>query len=426
MLPNYGVRICFGLVVVWAVGIAGSSRANAQVVGQPIPAWKSGELMIHHISTGRGNATFVLLPDGTTLLIDAGAISPIDWRTKQPRTLPIHPDTTRQPGEWIARYVRRCLAFQSDPRLNYVLLTHLHDDHIGSPVLAPKHKSGQYALSGITELADHIPIGTILDRGWPDYSYPRPLDADSLVLNYRRFLAYQTQQKSLSVAQLRAGRADQITLIHQANRYKNQVEVRTVLANGNLWTGQGQATRPLFPDLASISPAQYPTENMCSLGVRIQYGNFSYFSGGDIPGVLRFGEPAWHDVETPLAAVLGPISVMLMDHHGYDDAQNETLLAATRPQVLVVPAWHDSHPDTGVLERVLSPETYAGERIVFATSLPDAALKRLGKLSNQPQNTAGHVVIRVRPGGNLYQVLVLDDTDELARIKAIHGPYRTR
>ena len=32
-----------------------------------------GTLDIHHISTGRGNATFFVLPDGTTLLVDAGA-----------------------------------------------------------------------------------------------------------------------------------------------------------------------------------------------------------------------------------------------------------------------------------------------------------------------------------------------------------------
>ena len=426
MALPHSIWVRYRFVLTLFLLVANGTAVTAQVVGQPLPVWKPGELMIHHISTGRGNAAFVLLPDGTALLIDAGAISPIDWQTNAPRHLPIWPDSTRQPGEWIARYIRRCLAFRPEPRLDYVLLTHFHDDHVGSPVLAAIHKSGQYGLSGITELAGYIPISTILDRGWPDYNYPRPLDSDSLVLNYRRFLAYQMQQKNLTVAQFGAGRANQIALLHQPERYKNRVEIRNVLANGNLWTGQGQITHSLFPELASISPAQYPTENMCSLGVRIRYGGFSYFSGGDIPGVLRFGEPAWHDVETPLAAVLGPVEVLLMNHHGYEDSQNGTLLAMTQPRMLVIPAWHDSHPAMAVLERALSPETYAGKRAVFTTSLPNAALKRLGNMTNKLQNTTGHVVVRVRPGGGSYQVLVLDDTDELQRVKVVYGPYKTR
>jgi hypothetical protein len=36
--------------------------------------WREGYLDIHHISTGSGNATFMVFPDGTTLLFDAGAV----------------------------------------------------------------------------------------------------------------------------------------------------------------------------------------------------------------------------------------------------------------------------------------------------------------------------------------------------------------
>ena len=41
-----------------------------------LPAWSQGNLDIHHISTGRGNATYFVFPDGTTLLIDAGEADP--------------------------------------------------------------------------------------------------------------------------------------------------------------------------------------------------------------------------------------------------------------------------------------------------------------------------------------------------------------
>lgn len=41
------------------------------VVGQSLPAWTEGCLDIHSINTGRGESTFYILPDGTTMLIDA-------------------------------------------------------------------------------------------------------------------------------------------------------------------------------------------------------------------------------------------------------------------------------------------------------------------------------------------------------------------
>ncbi len=44
----------------------------AQTVGEVLPDWTPGILDIHEISTGRGCATFSMLPDGTTLLYDAG------------------------------------------------------------------------------------------------------------------------------------------------------------------------------------------------------------------------------------------------------------------------------------------------------------------------------------------------------------------
>jgi hypothetical protein len=41
-----------------------------------LPAWNEGSLYIHHISTGRGNASYFVMPDGTTILIDAGEADP--------------------------------------------------------------------------------------------------------------------------------------------------------------------------------------------------------------------------------------------------------------------------------------------------------------------------------------------------------------
>ena len=407
--------------------IAFTPMVNAQPVGQSLPAWQEGQLDIHHINTGQGNATFAILPDGTTLLIDAGAINTIDWRTGKSRNLPVKPNNTRQAGEWIARYIRKTLRFQSNPIIDYALITHFHDDHMGSPLnITKKSVGGGYVLVGITEVGEYVPIRKLLDRGWPDYTYPRPLDMDSMVVNYRRFLDWQVQHKHLLVERFQAGRMDQITLLKNPRAYQNQFEVRNLTVNGEVWTRVEQKSQSLFPPLASLSPAQYPNENMCSIAVRIRYGAFDYFSGGDLPGVLQFGEPAWHDVETPLARVVGPVDVQLLDHHGYADSENGALLASLRPRVLVIPAWASSHPGREVLERIYSKQIYLGRRDVFATNLLEETKSALGDLWTQLKSTAGHVVIRVDSGGAAYRIFIVTDADESLTIKTIHGPYSSQ
>lgn len=414
----------FGHFLLFGLALSITINSLAQQMGRPLPVWQPGQLDIHHINTGQGNSTLIVFPDGTSLLIDAGAINRLDWRTNKPRNNPIKPNADRQAGEWIARYVRNALRFQDKPVIDYALITHFHDDHMGSPLNVSKRGEGRYILTGITEVADYVPIHKIIDRGWPSYNYPRSLDTDSMVANYRRFLAWQIQNKGLIVESFKAGRTDQITLLKQPQRYS--VEVRNLAGNGELWTGNGNTTRTLFPDLTGLKAADYPNENMCSLALKIRYGAFDYFAGGDIQGVLQFGSPAWHDVETPLAQVVGPVDIQLVDHHGYADSQNGALLASLRPRVLVIPAWASSHPAPDVLARLFSEQMYEGPRDVFATNLLGETKTIIEDWLPKLKSQSGHVVVRVEPGGKLYRVFVLDDTTESYAVKAIEGPYQSR
>ncbi|MCF0069116.1 hypothetical protein LZD49_01450 [Dyadobacter sp. CY261] len=400
-----------------------ATYSNAQVVGQPLPAWQEGGMDIHHISTGMGNATFLILPDGTTMLVDAGALDPTEERTKSARNTSARPNADRQPGEWIARYIHKVA---SKAVVDYALITHFHDDHMGTPTsISRKSEQGKYVLAGITEVAEFVPVKKIIDRGWPDYAYPRP-SKDSMMLNYRRFLDWQVKNKGLRVETSVPGRHDQIVLLHDPQKYKNLFEIRNISANGEIWTGVSGITRRHFPELKDLKPEQYPSENMCSIATRISYGKFDYFTGGDTPGVLQPGVPLWHDVETPVAKAVGPVDVHILDHHGNRDSQNDFLLGALRPRVLVIPVWSSDHPGQDVLDRIYSQRIYQGDRDVFATGMLEANKLVIGEMLNRLKSDSGHVVIRVAKGGETYQVLVLDDSDERLTIKAVHGPYTSR
>lgn len=133
------------------VGLAVLLHAGQGVQAESLPPWTPGTLDIHQISTGVGNSALVVFPDGTTLLVDAGDASGSPANVRKP-------DGTRGAGEWIARYVRHVLQHDGNPAIDYALITHLHGDHLGR--ITPNSPTGRhgYKLSGLSEVAEFIPI----------------------------------------------------------------------------------------------------------------------------------------------------------------------------------------------------------------------------------------------------------------------------
>ncbi|MBM3744342.1 MAG: MBL fold metallo-hydrolase [Acidobacteria bacterium] len=404
------------LVLLAAAALA--ARAE-DVAGREIAPWQPGTLDIHQISTGRGNAALYILPDGTTLLVDAG-----EQARKTPRHTPDRPDGTRPAGEWIVRYLRHALRHAPQPALDYALLTHFHGDHMG--VVAeetPASPTGAYRLTGLTRAGESLRIGKLLDRGWPDYSYPSPLE-DSATRNYRAFAKWQAEHKGLKVERFTPGRNDQVVLLRAPEKYRN-FEFRNIGANGEIWTGVGTNTRHHFPALETIARADWPSENMCSTSFRLSYGPFDYFNGGDIPGIPAEGSPDWHDVETPVAKAVGPVEAAILNHHGYIDSQNAFLVATLRPRVWFLSVWDSGHPTGRVWQRLQSTRLYPGPREVFATDLHSATrvvVNGIEKLASD----RGHIVLRVSPGGGEFRVVIVDDSSESRRVTKVFGPYPSR
>jgi hypothetical protein len=378
-------------------------------------SWKPGMLDIHHISTGRGNATFFLCPDGTTMLVDAGATAQSSEYIIAPK-----PDGSRRPGEWVARYAQRRLQEANRNEIDYCVLTHFHGDHMGDVSSdLPKSRKGNYQLTGIADVAEVIPVHRFLDRNYPDYNYPKPVD-DEHSVNYIHMVKEHVR-RGAEAHRFAVGSDKQIRLLRNAAAYPT-FTVRNLAANGEVWTGIGDTTRHMFPLVSSLVPNDLPTENMCSLAFRLSYGAFDYYTGGDLSNGNTDGSEPWRDIETPVAQAAGPVDVAVVNHHGYADADGIGMVRALRPQAFLVLAWDSAHPTVNTLGNLLSTQLYPSRRDLFST-----AMKEENRISNRRiadfKSTNGHIVVRVEPGGERFQILILDNANENDRVLARFGPY---
>jgi hypothetical protein len=295
---------------------------------------------------------------------------------------------------------------------------------MGGPTdTSPMSPSGAYRLTGITTVGENLKIGKLLDRGWPDYNYPAPLE-NPMVKNYRAFAKWQTEHNGLKVERFTPGRNDQVVLGHDPKKYPT-FDFRNVGANGEIWTGVANVTRQHIPDLKDVPKPDWPHENICSASFRLSYGKFDYFNGGDIPGVLSEGQPLWFDIETPVAQAVGPVEAAILDHHGYVDTQNAFFVGTLRPRVWTLSVWDSGHPTNRVWSRVNSGRIYTGPRQVFATDLHPATQLVVGGIERLASDH-GHIVLRVSPGGDEFRVVIVDDTSESHRVTKVCGPYKSR
>lgn len=360
--------------------------------------WRPGALDIHVLSTGRGDAALIVGPQGDLVLVDAGAA------TGDPNfMLPGRPDTFfRSPGTTagpvIAAYVQRRMRETGAAGLGALVATHLHDDHV----------------SGIACVARELPIALLVDPDFPDYGYPAFEGAEAI----ERYVAFARARAAAGgrVEALRVGRTDQILL--------PGAELRAVAARGVVWTGEepgnegtaGSNLRSVFPPRSTLAPSDYPNENGCCGALRLRFGGFSAFFGGDLTDWADAGARPWMDALTPTAEAIGRVDVALVPHHGLYDATGPRTVRALSPKVWIVSAWHVTHPSPSTVERLFHPRLNPRLSAVYATGMSDAAVTLSGRFGRQFASRSGHVVVRVDPGGEAFRVVVTDDRDEADRV----------
>ena len=381
------------LFITLAAVVAFFQLATAQ---EYLPKWQEGYMDIHTIATGRGDATLVIMPDGTTLMIDAG-----DNGKKKDKQ---HPDTTKRAGEWQAIYMKKVMeGLPGNGKVDYAMITHFHDDHMGAVSEMLPGKNG-YGLSGITLVGELVGYNKLLDRGYPDYDFPnKKLNNTNkkFMPEYFKFVEYQVAN-GMVMEQFKPGKLNQITLLNNPKKYKKNFEIRNLAANGQVWTGKGENAEKQYKDDPNLFD-----ENVNSCALRITYGDFRYYNGGDLSGGnYKAYKSDERDMETQMSKVCGKVNVAKANHHGYYETCNGAFLNNLSPDVLIIDARSNNHPVPSTMARMTDPMVWTTPGEFYITV--DQARGKLGEELWSHFKPWGHIVVRVYEGGKEYQVFVLD------------------
>jgi competence protein ComEC len=259
------------------------------LIGTALLSAQSKNLEIYWIDVEGGGATLIVAPGGESLLVDTGNPAPDD------------------------RDAKRIFAAAKKAgltKIDYLLTTHFHADHVG----------------GVAALAKMIPISHFLDHG------------DSIEqtgFGAGLWTAYTTTA---------AGK--RITLKPGDKLPVKGLDAVVVSSNGaTLAAPIARATANPFCALTETKPPD-TTENQRSLGFLLTFGKFRFLDVGDL---------TW-DKEVELSCPinkLGEVSLMQATHHGFfrDFSGAPAQVWGVKPQVMVVnngahKGWQSSAWDT--------------------------------------------------------------------------------
>ena len=381
--------------------VAFSAMGAPGIIGaMPVyPGWKPGELDMHFIQTGVGEQTFFILPDGTTILLDCGDM----YRPQYLQHIPRVPSPERLGGEWVSRYVQRLV---KERTIDYFLLSHWHSDHCGGPELRSKTTADGRKVCGITLFAEDFGI-----RHYFDHQYPRsgvyalnPTN-DSLEM-MRAWIPYMHNKCGMEPHAFEVGAANQIAMLRDPRSYAGAFEIRNLFANAVYWDGKGGVV-DYAPEYARLHPqlGGKIAENSLSMGIRVRYGDFAAYFGGDID---------FPDYEARLAQVIGPVDVCKMNHHGCPSSMGAALCRGVKAQVYMSSVWSPNQVTDVNMVNMASRALYPGDRFIMPGFVPGLCRDRFrGRdFMSDVVDVAGHRVFKVAPGGRTFEVFVLSAWDE--------------
>ncbi|MDO5553637.1 MAG: MBL fold metallo-hydrolase [Planctomycetia bacterium] len=417
-----------GLSLMPSFGWAGD--AGNEELDKPYSGWREGEMDIHFINTGLGESAFLIFPDSTSMVIDAGDSGNGNDSIEK------FPDRSRRPGDWIARYIQR--VNPNGDQVDYFLISHFHGDHMGLPEWnTGKVGEGkeQYTLTGINYLGEVLHFKKGLDRGFPDYNKPAPYtstqDRGDVVDNYRKFTEWKSKTDNLQMLPFQVGVSDQIILEKNRAKYPS-FHTQNLYSGGIMWTGQGTETIDLSDRIVKDNVGCRPPENSLSIALGISYGPFRYFTAGDFNGHYTDENGVEHFMEEALARICGRADVSKANHHCWRDTMTESLLRSLQSRVYLANTWDAAHVAPEAVQRIANHDFFPGERLVCPTMVPSnfknlySTDERYKSIVAQEAIEGGHVVVKVFDSGKQYKVYYLSPKDENMTVRAVYGPYESR
>lgn len=398
---------------------AGNSESGAV-----LPPWREGELQVHFPYAGSSESVFVIMPDGTSLLVDVGDYDVGgDWRMRNP----VASLGGRGPGRFIADYIRK--VNPSGRRVDYWLLTHWHADHGGceTSYSVREERDGEvWFRSGLAELIDDISFGKGFDRCWPNRDDPFSC-ADTVCRQFShiaRTYAWLERHRGLKIEKFRVGANDQIRMLKNPSAYLG-FNVLNICGNGIIRTRDG-GTRNLYAGFVPQNDADvWRRENGLSCGFLVNYGAFRLYAAGDFQDFWKRGDGTTFQTEDALAAEIGRVDVAKTNHHA-SDSMTPALVKALAARVWVTSSVSGYSDWPSTMARLSDRSLYPGDRLVCSTYYHLKAREaEMGEAAASadvaPESfEPNHVVVTVAPSGRTYTVTHLAPDDSLAvrRVRA--------
>lgn len=382
--------------------------AEGYAVGSVLPAWEKGCLDIHAINSGRGECVMYILPDGTTMLVDAGEV------TAAPDAIQRKPDAATRPYMTYANYIRHFLP-EGKSRLDYMYLTHFHIDHMGEDNASTAVNAHGYRKVGVSGVFEEVGFTTLLDRGYPTYGDdPVILKPESVATdNYIAFVRHATANEGLKAERIAVGSDSQVRLLGDASY---DCKVLNIVGNGFYVTKDAKTGEKIVAQVAITA------ENPASCGFHLTYGKFDCIACGDLTSAPQ------NRMANYVRDFVPALEVFKANHHLSANSWGTQMQKnAFSPRIILNECFTNYQPDEDILRSidtgVFENNTYQWNKDIFLTNChPDLYEKNRDLYGKCHAN--GHVVIRVAPGGGSFMVYLLDDADFSYRIKSIHGPYQ--